>query len=458
MTPSSAPSLGSGLVWRLVPLQAAMSAALALLVVGTLWGTGLLLAERDEDGAVDVLRKAVERNPAGGLALRSTPELAELRAEAPDLWFIIRDRQGHVLSEGMVPPEFGRIGDALDQISQARLGWQLLHDDPRKPAARLKRVESAAGNVQIITAAQGRMSPGKAALATSLAFLGFVLPSLLLMTLATLIATPMVVRRALAGLEEAAKEARQIEIGRRGARLPAGRVPTEVKPLVNAVNDALERLDEDYSRHQRFVANAAHELRTPIAILNTRLDALPQSPEKIRLLEDVGRLAILAEQLLDIQRLDQSIPCFNCVDLVAIGHRVAADLAPIAIAAGYDISFESKVACVEVFGNQGAIERALINLLQNAIQHGGRRGTISIGVSAPGTIDVIDEGAGIPPDQREQVFEPFYRLRPLHSGAGLGLNLVREIVRLHRGEVAVLDGPDGGAHFRMTLPSISTAR
>ncbi|MDQ8729368.1 HAMP domain-containing sensor histidine kinase [Bradyrhizobium sp. LHD-71] len=458
MTSPHAPCLGTGLVRRLVPLQAAMFAALALLVVGTLWATGCLLAERDEDQAIDVLQQAIERSPAGGLALRATPELAALRAEAPDLWFVIRDAQGHTLSEGTVPQEFARIGDALDQVSQARLGWQLLHDDPRKPAARLKRVESAAGDVQIMTATQGSMSASKAVRATSTLFLSFVLPSVLLMTLATLIATPIVVHRVLAGLDDAADQARQIDFGKRGTRLPVASVPTEITPLVTAVNDALARLDEGYSRHQRFVANAAHELRTPIAILNTRLEALPQSAEKIRLLEDVGRLAILAEQLLDIQRLDQSSPRFDRVDLVAIGRRVAADLAPIAIAAGYDISFEPETARVDVFGDQASLERALTNLVQNAIQHGDRHGTISIRVSASGSIDVSDQGGGIPPDQRKQIFEPFYRLRPRDHGAGLGLNLVREIVRLHRGEVAALDGPHGGARLRMSFPPLSPAQ
>jgi signal transduction histidine kinase len=451
-------SLRSRLVWRLVPLQASLLALLVLLVVGTLWGTGLLLDDRDEDHVIDIVQQAVTRDAAGGLTLRSTPELRHLRAEIPDLWFIIRDRQGHVLSEGAVPPEFARIGDALDHISQARLGWQLLDDDPRKPAARLKRVETAAGNVQVLTATQGKMSAGKAVLALATVFAGFVLPSLVLMTLVTLVATPLVVRRALAGLGIAADRARQIDIDKRGTRLPLTSVPTEIAPLVTAVNDALARLDEGYARHKRFVADAAHELRTPIAILTTRLETLPASPDKTRLLEDAARLANLAEQLLDIQRLDQSRATFTRIDLVTIGRHVAADLAPLAIAAGYQIEFDCEAEPIESLGDQIAIERVLTNLVQNAIQHAGRRGTISIGVSRPATIDVVDQGAGIPEEQRARIFEPFYRLHPLDRGAGLGLNLVREIVQLHGGHVTVLDGPQGGACFRVSLPAAPPAR
>ncbi len=452
MRQSATPSLRSRLVWRLVPLQAALLTLLVLLVVGTLWGTGLLLDNRDEEHVIDVLQKAVERDPEGKLDLVSTPALKALRSSVPDLWFIIRDKQGQSLSEGSVPVEFARIGNALDHISQARLGWQLLDDDPRKPAARLKRVDTAAGNVQILTATQGSMSAGKAALVTSFVFLGFALPSLLFMTLATVIATPVVVRRALTGLDAAADQARRIDIERRGARLPVEHVPAEIVPLVNAVNDALARLDEGYARHKRFAADAAHELRTPIAILSTRLESLPQGPDKVRLTEDAARLATLAEQLLDIQRLDQNRAPFARVDLVAVGQRVVADLAPLAIGAGYDISFESAASRIETMGDQTALERALTNLIQNAIEHGGRRGTIGVRVTLPATIDVMDQGAGIPEEQRARIFEPFYRVQPLNRGAGLGLNLVREIVHLHEGRVAVLDNQHGGACFRITLP------
>src|SRR5215475_11479199 len=190
-------------------------------------------------------------------------------------------------------------------------------------------------------------------------------------------------------------------------------IPLEVAPLVTAVNEALARLDEGYSRHKRFVADAAHELRTPIAILNTRLEALPSGPDRTRLIEDIARLATLAEQLLDIQRLDRCEHPLAPVDLVTVAQGVAADLAPLAIAAGYELSLDSAAPCVETLGDRAALERALTNLVQNAIQHGPRRGTISIDIGRPATIEVTDDGAGIPMDQRELIFEPFYRLAPL---------------------------------------------
>jgi len=444
--------LRSKLTWRLVTLQAALLIAVIALVVGALWACGLPVLERDEDRVVDVVRRSLGRDDNGKLVLRPTVELTQLREETPDLWFLVRDRQGETLSEGNVPEEFTKIGGALDHISQARLGWQMFEDDPRKPPARMKRVDTDAGNVQIISAAQGRIAGAKALFTASLTFLAVTVPGLLLMAAATFVATPMVIRRAFAGIDTTAEQARRIDFRQHGSRLSADHLPLEVAPLVAAVNDALKRLDDGYSRHRRFVADAAHELRTPIAILNTRLESLPAGPDKIRLLEDSARLATLAEQLLDIQRFDQCRNPFVRVDLVAVARSVAADLAPLAIAAGYELSLDTASDRTETLGDRAALERALTNLVQNAIQHGGRRGTITIHVGSAATIDVTDEGDGIPPNERSRIFDPFYRLTPLDRGAGLGLNMVREIARLHGGHVAVLDGPNGGACFRLTLP------
>ena len=114
-----------------------------------------MLAGRDEDRVIEIVaaRARARRARRPGPAVDDRAET--IAGETPDLWFLVRDRQGHSLSEGAVPAEFAAIGGGLDQISQARLGWQLFEDDPRKPAARLKRVDTDAGNVQIITATQG---------------------------------------------------------------------------------------------------------------------------------------------------------------------------------------------------------------------------------------------------------------------------------------------------------------
>ena len=103
----------SRLSWRLLALQAALLLALVAVVVGALCASGFALAERDEDRVIDIVQGALGRNADGGLTLRSTPDLKQLRAETPDLWFLVRDRQGHSLVEGTVPAEFAAIGREL---------------------------------------------------------------------------------------------------------------------------------------------------------------------------------------------------------------------------------------------------------------------------------------------------------------------------------------------------------
>lgn len=449
MTATPAHSLRWRLVRRLVALQAAMLVLLVLAVVLGLWGGGFLIAPEPSDETIDTLREAVARDANGGLLVRDTPDLARRRRESANFWFVIRDRDGHSVSQGKVPGEFAGIGEALDDIGQARLGWNI--GDAQNSTARLKWVDTPAGHLQILAGAGGEVSWRRIGLAVSTFFLGVALPILALMGLATLIATPIVVRRTLAGLDRAAAQAGRIDIDRRGVQLPLEAVPSEIVPLISAVNDALRRLDEGYQRHQRFLADAAHELRTPIAILQTRLESLSLGIDGGRVLEDVARLSMLADQLLDLQRVDRRIDRLSAIDIVAIGKKVTADLAPLAIAAGYDIAFESEALHVHLPGDEGALERALGNLVQNAIQHGGRRGTIAVRVELPATISVCDEGAGIPEHERERVFEPFYRLNSRNGGAGLGLNLVQQIVRLHQGTVEISQRPDGGTCVGIVL-------
>lgn len=446
-------SLKWRLVSRLVLLQAVMLTLFVVLVLCALWYTGFLGSIDPEDTTINAVRDSIGRSANGALVLRETPALARERATSPSFWFVAHDMQGQTLSEGEVPPEYARIGDALGAVGQARFGWNL--GDPPRSNARFKRVTTTAGVVQILAGPGSTVPFGfyLSALGTVLATI--IVPLILVMALATLLVTPFVVRRAHRGLGHVATQAEKINIDERGTRLPLDDVPQEVTPLVTAVNSALGRLDDGYERHKRFLLDAAHELRTPIAILQTRLESLPASPVNGRLLEDVARLGILAEQLLDLQRLSQNGMQFAAVDLVAVGRRVAADLAPLAIAAGYAMSFEPEIARVAVRGDQAALERAMINLVQNAIQHGGRKGTITIRVKPDAAVVVEDEGAGVPPDQRSAIFEPFRRLRARDRGVGLGLNLVQEIVQLHRGQVVVTEASGGGACFTMKFAAAS---
>lgn len=447
-----APSLKWDLIRRLTLLQATLLIALALLIIGALWGTGCLATLEPEDETMAAIAASVVHDVDGRLAIRETETLATRRSEVSNFWFVVRDRFGASISEGTVPDQFAHIDGALDKVGQAKLGGNLR--DGLSATARIRWMPSPAGEVQVLTGSGGSVPLRRVLSTTFSLFATTILPLIALTTLATYIATPVVVRRAFAGVGTVAARAGQISAEQRGTRLPLDNVPSEIAPLVTAVNDALQRLDEGYARQKRFFANAAHELRTPIAILQTRLDTLTPSAEKARLIEDLARLTTLAEQFLDLQRLNHQL-VLAPVDLVEVGCQVISDLAPLAIAAGYEPAFEACQTRVEVTADRAAIERAVTNLVQNAIQHGGRGGTIKVRVDRATGITVSDEGDGVPTEDRERIFEPFHRLHSRGRGFGLGLNLVQEIVSLHRARIRVLDAPGGGAAFQITFPAAS---
>ncbi len=393
----------------------------------------------DETITRDIAR-AIVRNDDGRLAVRMTPELAELRSESPDLWFVAEDESGRSVTFGQIPSQYASLVGTLRRLSYAQMRDR---SPPYRLSAVIRREDAPAGKLTIL--GHGKLTG--LTLVVGMASNVLAIPIFLLLALISLIVTPWIVRRSLAGVSRIAQEAEQIDTNRRGRRLSEEYVPIEIAPLVRAVNDALRRLDEGYERQRRFIASAAHELRTPIAILRVKTDAANEAATR-RLSSDVERLANLAEQLLDLQRLDSERNDED-IDLASLVRRVAGDLAPLLIAA--DRTIEVRVEeTLSLRGDAGAIERVVTNLVQNAIEHGGHHVTIRVLGSG---FEVEDDGPGIPPEERERVFEPFHRLRPRSTGTGLGLNLVQQVVERHGGHVSILGAPGGGTIVRVALPA-----
>jgi signal transduction histidine kinase len=193
-------------------------------------------------------------------------------------------------------------------------------------------------------------------------------------------------------------------------------------------------------------------VRTPIAILQMRLEQSPPFPDRQKLLLDVARLSALAEELLELQRIGQtSIPLLP-LDLVDLVEEVVGDLAPLAISAGYQIAVNSTADVSPVLGDARSLYRAVANLVQNAIAYGGGLGEILVTVSAKGQIAVEDAGQGVPEAERQRIFEPFQRIHHAGGGTGLGLTLVQTIMSLHNGSVSVGSSRSGGAKFVLHFP------
>ncbi|TPK68126.1 HAMP domain-containing histidine kinase [Mesorhizobium sp. B2-4-15] len=473
MKKARARSLQWILVRRLILLQAATLLIFIVLCAAALWiaNPRLLI---DNEAAVAAVKDAVDRDKDGRLIVRETEELTAFRESFPNVWYVVRDGSGESVRFGTIPDVYTKnLGDLLGEADHATIGFS---DKDMRPEAYLENASTKAGTVQIVAATQssrqqtdglevnisatvevarnpdGSRNWERALPALAVVIAILLLPVILVMGATTLVTTPTVVRRSFAGLVDTVRQAARIDIGTRAMQLPVKQVPQEIAPLVNAFNEALARLAQGYDRHNRFLTDAAHELRTPIAILRTRAELLKQEPQSVRLLHDIERLSHLAQQLLDHQLLDRPSEQRQIVDLDDLVSRVAADFAPLAIEAGYDLAFEPSPNKAHVEVNVLQIERALANLVRNAIEHGGGRGTITIAIDGTGGVEVRDEGPGIPAEERENVFEPFYRLQPQSRGAGLGLNLARQIALLHDGTIRILTGSWCGARIRMELP------
>ncbi|MET3496327.1 sensor histidine kinase [Variovorax boronicumulans] len=439
-------SLRWRLIWSLILLQLVVGSLVVGGFVGLAWVLGRVVDETGQE-TVAVIQRALARDTEGRLAVVSTPAFVRLQEDDPSFWFIARDAKGAEVRHGDVPPRYAALVVTLDGIARTAIEPE---ENNTQPKARFERVETAAGPVNLLVQTGSPLSLKNTLKGTGLVFLWLVAPMALLTSLGVILATPFVVKRGLRGVVATAEHAEGIDVHERTTRLPLDNVASEIRPLVNAVNRAFDRLNEGYDRQERFLADAAHELRTPITTLQIHLAGLPNDPIKVKLMQASARLATLAEQLLDLQRLDHSVALDQQVELKALCERVAADIAPLAIQNRCTLSVDAPRPLV-VRGDAPSLERALSNLIQNAIEHGGPGCDIEVRLCEPSCIEVLDSGPGIPEAERERVVAPFHRLVPRGRGAGLGLHLVAEVARLHRGQLSIGSSESGGAKMRLEL-------
>lgn len=267
----------------------------------------------------------------------------------------------------------------------------------------------------------------------------------------------------------------RLEIERRSDRdlssLDAARAPMEARPLVEAINALLARLDSAMAAHRRFIANAAHQLRTPLAGLRTQaeLGVLETDPPAVRQCLDQVRQAAerathLVNQLLSLARLEprggRPLLAEN-IDLDELARSATARWVPQALQAGLDLGYEGCPDQARVLGDRLLVEEMLGNLIDNAIRYVPPGGVATVHVARePGAVVLIveDNGPGIPEDERGHVLERFQRGSTAgpRTGSGLGLSIVREIADTHRASLRLESGDNGkGMRIRVAFPAVA---
>jgi signal transduction histidine kinase len=280
----------------------------------------------------------------------------------------------------------------------------------------------------------------------------------ILFMLIVLGASILIVRRAIAPLKRISDLAETIGPTRADVRLPTENVPREILPLVRSMNSALDRLNEGLRRQREFNANAAHQLRTPLAVLMANMDTLENSEFGKRTRTDIVHMSRIVSQLLLDARLDTfSVTLDEVIDLNVAAEEIAASFAPLALASKKTIALLRSDDPVTIRTSGFALRAALGNLIENAINHTPERTSVRVRVTNRPAIEVMDSGPGIPHDQRARVFERFWRGDRNSSGAGLGLSIVDRIMQALNGSVKVDACPDGGALFTLVFPSVAGA-
>ncbi|AKN70459.1 histidine kinase [Streptomyces sp. PBH53] len=271
--------------------------------------------------------------------------------------------------------------------------------------------------------------------------------------------TWLVTRRALRPVEGIRAEMAEITgSGDLARRVPEPDSRDEIARLARTTNETLAALERSVERQHRFVADASHELRSPIASLRTQLEVAEQHPGLLDvpdLLHDVVRLQDLAAGLLLLARLDAGErPADGLVDLGALAREEVARRGP---ADRITPAVTTDGTGLEVRGSRNQLARVLGNLLDNAQRHAATAITVTVAATPDTvTLTVADDGHGVAPADRERVFERFVRLDEARSrdegGAGLGLAIARDVVQHHGGTLTLADAQGGGAAFRIDLP------
>ncbi len=446
-------SLLRRLIWRTVAAAAASAVVLYAALYAHLYLTVDTLHDQSLTAQAGDIARHLRLADDGTLRLELPDSLAQAYA-APEGNFSYQ-----VLDADGVKLFSSRDGGApLDEVGRRRTGAAnlLLLHSPGQPSvyAVEEEVDGPAGMLRV-RVGQGRSNEELLSEETLEEFTEVIIWLVFPVFAVLSIVIAYTLRRGLAPVAEASRQAADIGPRTTHVRLREDGMPAEIRPLLHAVNAGLDRLEHGFQIQRDFTADAAHELRTPLAVLQAHLDILPDRQIARDLGRDVATMARIVEQLLRIAQLETATMAAGMsADLHLVATDVAARLAPLALKENKTLVVSGHDGPVPVHGEAEALHHAVRNLVDNALSAVPPGGTVELTVGTDGALHVDDDGPGIPPAQRSAVFRRFWRGdqsggKP--GGAGLGLAIVARIAEVCGGTVEVADAPRGGARFTLRL-------
>lgn len=397
-----------------------------------------------------IIRQGVRQQPGNALQVEKTADLTRIERASPGLWYLVSDGRSVVeyapeLRPGL-PIDIRLDGPTI--AAQMRVGGDnaLAFDVIEKD-----------GNRFIVATGGGR--PGWDLI------LGFYLRAIAGSALAISVVFGLLIAGAIAmsvsyigeRLRSAAEAAARIDPRAPRGLLPTEQTPIELMPLTTALNAALDQIAGNMEVQQRFMNNVAHELRTPLTVMRGRIDALPNDQMRLALTTDVSRLTTIVSSMLQLARLHSTELPFEPLQLNGLARAVLADLAPLILNNGGDVALDEEGDRRSLIqANEPTVRAAIANLVDNALRHAQAKSTILVKVIDGAVVEVADDGVGIEASDRSQVTEPFNRMSPNSTGAGLGLTIVRDIMAAHGGTLTILGRPGGGTLVRLVFPPHET--
>lgn len=402
-----------------------------------------------------ILIHALRQAPDGAVYVEMTDELRNYKARNPEFRYAVFNPTTGAVFEGSSHALVDYFGADFSRLEMLGATFHILGDPNRNSRGSMRMVQTPFGRFgTIVYGAQFHWD--------DLLFWLYYYPTTAniiayIPLCATLSLVAMVVvRKNLKPLRASAAKVAEIDANSLDQRVPTEGLPSEVVPFIDAVNAAFRRVDDGVARQRRFIANSAHELRTPIAILRARMEKLDEAPIKQEIRRDVQRIQTILEQLLVLAQVEErgAAGPMPELDLAETALAVTADYTPIALSNGRRIAFDAPSVPVMANGYKWAVESVVTNLIENAARAEPAGGMVLVRVTPDATVEVVDHGEGVAPAHRKMIFEPFWRKCERTPGTGLGLAIAKELIEKQAGRIWVEETPGGGATFKISLSMI----